>query len=277
MTSRAVVVACTLAATSCGVRPLMQLPAGPGAPAADATAVLSEATTACRRVQTLTAEVAVTGSAGGRRIRGRLSAGVASPASARLEAVAPFGPPIFIFVAINDDATLMLPRDGRVLEHGQPADVLEAVAGVPLGAADLRDTLTGCVPPASQIQGRRMGDNWRLVTTNATDQWYLHRQSPSSSWCLVAAVRRPANSLPWQAEWTNHEGGMPRSIRVTSLDPNGKTGSTFDLHLTLSQVDMNTELGPEVFRVQIPPRAEPITIEVLRRSGPLASTTSNGR
>ena len=60
------------------------------------------------------------------------SVGVAAPASARLEAVAPFGPPLFIFAATDDDATLLLPRDERVLEHGRPAEVLDAVAGVPL-------------------------------------------------------------------------------------------------------------------------------------------------
>ena len=52
--------------------------------------------------------------------------------------MAPFGPPIFIFVATSDDATLLLPRDDRVLEHGRSDAVLDAVAGVPLSAADLR-------------------------------------------------------------------------------------------------------------------------------------------
>ena len=55
--------------------------------------------------------------------------------------MAPFGQPLFIFVATGDDATLLLPRDERVLEHGRPDAVLEAVAGVPLGAADLHDDI----------------------------------------------------------------------------------------------------------------------------------------
>ena len=67
-------------------------------------------------------------------MRGRLLAGLAAPASARLEAVAPFGPPVFIFVARDDEATLLLPRDRRVLEHGRPTAVLDAVAGVPMSA-----------------------------------------------------------------------------------------------------------------------------------------------
>ena len=50
----------------------------------------------------------MSGSVAGRRIRGRLSAGVAVPASARLEALAPFGPPVFIFVAQRNDAQTVL-------------------------------------------------------------------------------------------------------------------------------------------------------------------------
>jgi hypothetical protein len=123
----------------------MKLPTGPGGPAPDATDAVADATSACRTVSTLSAEVAVSGSVGGHGLRGRLLAGLAPPASARLEAVAPFGQPIFIFVSRGGDATLLLPRDNRVLEHGESDKVLEAVAGVPLDAAGLRTALTGCV------------------------------------------------------------------------------------------------------------------------------------
>src|SRR3990172_1782300 len=74
-----------LLAAVCGascVVPLMKLPPGPGAPASDAAEVLSQATLTCGGVRTLTAEVAVSGSAGGHRLSGRLLVGVASPASA---------------------------------------------------------------------------------------------------------------------------------------------------------------------------------------------------
>src|SRR5207247_4598749 len=99
---------------ACGV-PLAKLPAGSGVHATDAGAALDQATAACRSIRSLTAEVGVSGSANGHRVRARITAGVAAPASARLEAVAPFGPPLFIFVAPGNDATLLLPRDDRVL------------------------------------------------------------------------------------------------------------------------------------------------------------------
>src|SRR5262245_55325481 len=95
----------------------MKLPTGPGTPAPDAAALFDQAAAACRRVNTITAEIAVTGSVRGRRLRGRLLAGLAPPASARLEAPAPFGEPLFIFAARDEEATLLLPRDNRVLRR----------------------------------------------------------------------------------------------------------------------------------------------------------------
>ena len=243
--------------------PLMKLPSGAGTPAGDVADALAQATGTCRTIRTLTAEVAVSGSAGGHRVRGRLSAGVAAPASARLEAVAPFGPPVFIFVATNDEATLLLPRDARVLEHGRPDAVLDAVAGVPLGAADLQTTLTGCAQAIAQPQGRQLGDNWRNVRTLDAGELYLHREAGAQPWRLVAAVRRPGMRA-WRAEYSDHQNGLPRSIRVVSIDSDSRSGAAFDLQLTLSQVETNVTLDPDVFRVQIPRSAAPITLQELR-------------
>ena len=263
-----------LAAVSCGV-PLMKLPQGPGAPAPDATDALQQATAECRAVRTLTAEVAASGRAAGSKFRGRLSTGVAAPASARIEAVAPFGPPVFIFVATGDDATLLLPRDERILEHGRPADVLGAVAGVPLNAGDLFRTLTGCAPapaegtgpigPPAEVSAR--GDNWRVISDPArVAEVYLHREAPAQPWRLAAVIRRPPGAAPWRAEYRDHQGGVPRSIRLASIDAPDRSG--FDLTLRLSQVEINTALGADVFRVEIPRSASPITLDELRNARP---------
>src|SRR5947207_1130576 len=126
MTRTVAALAAALLATSCGA-PLMKLPSGPAGPASDGTDVVTQATRACRTVSTIKAEVAIRGSVAGRRLRARLLAGLSTPESARLEAPAPFGQPVFIFVARAGDATLMLPRDGRVLEHGRPEAILEAL------------------------------------------------------------------------------------------------------------------------------------------------------
>jgi hypothetical protein len=246
----------------------MKLPPGPGAPSSDAADILSQATATCSGVRTLTAEVAVRGSAGRQRVSGRLVVGVASPASARLEAVAPFGPPIFIFAAEQDDATLLLPREDRVLEHGRPDEVLEAVTGAPLGAADLLALLTGCALPVAKADGRRIGDDWRVVGPSSGDEIFLRRVD--RAWRLVAATRRRSAHV-WREEYRDHLNGLPRAIRLVSLDASGRTGDTFDLRLGLLQVEANVTLDAAVFRVQIPSAARAMTIDELRQSGPLAA------
>ena len=144
--------------------PVDEAPAGPGAPRPDAALALADATRACLAVSTITAEIAGSGSVGGQRFRARLIAGLAPPASARLEAAAPFGAPIFILVASGTDATLLLPHDDKVLEHGKPAEVLEALAGLPVDAAELRRALVGCPAAPDAASARQVADDWRVLT-----------------------------------------------------------------------------------------------------------------
>ena len=263
-----------LGAASCGA-PLMKLPRlapGAGEPAPDAADALAQATAACRAVRTLTAEVAVRGSANGRRVRGRLSAGVSAPASARLEAVAPFGAPLFIFVASGGDATLLLPRDNRVFEHGHPDTVLEAAAGVPLSAEDLHQILTGCAPGAAVRSAGQHGKDWRVVTTVEGDELYVRRVS--GAWRLVAVVRHATGEYAWRAEYREPRHGLPQSVHVVSVEA-GRIGAAFDLQLELSQVYTNVALPPEAFTVRIPPGATHMTLDELRRSGPLAAKSND--
>ena len=258
-----------LASGACGT-PLMRLPPGPGDPAPDTAGLLEDATRACRAIRTITAEVAVSGSANGRRVRGRLSAGVSAPGSARLEAVAPFGAPTFIFVATGGDASLLLSRENSVFEHGHPDTVLEAAAGVPLGAEDLLHVLTGCAPSEGLRDGRRTGSDWRMATTTSGDDLYLHRESGPAPWRLVAIARRASASRAWRAEFREPGAdGVPRSIHVASVEA-GRIGASFDLHLVLSQVDTNAPLAADVFTFHVPASAVRMTLDELRQTGPLA-------
>jgi hypothetical protein len=264
---RGLTVLTALTAVSCGT-PLMKLPSGPATPAPDVSAALMEATAACRAVSTLTAEIAASGSVGGRGLRARLLAGLASPASARLEAAAPFGQPLFIFVARGDDATLLLPRDGRVLEHGRPEAVLEAVTAVPLDAAALRVVLTGCTSTPDLSRARQIGDDWRVVP-DGSREIYLHREARRGPWRVVAVVNREADVSTWRGEYrdfslTGATAGLPQTVRLASVGSN-----RFDLRLALSQVAINEPLDAAVFTVQIPAGAAPITLVELKESGPL--------
>jgi hypothetical protein len=241
----------------------MKVPSGAGTPALDAAEALSQATATCRGIRTLTAEVAASGKAAGQRFRARLSVGVASPASARLEAVAPFGPPIFILAAHNDEATLLLPRDGRALQHGRSAEVLDAATGVPLSAADLRVVLTGCATETERIDGRALGADWRLITVAPDESLYLHRGSERETWQLVVVARATR-----RVEYRDHLNGLPRTIRITSAAEHGPPTGAFDVTLALSQVETNVALGPDVFRLDIPSGTQPISLDELRHARP---------
>jgi hypothetical protein len=288
---RSLVAAACAAATACAPA-LLKLPQGPGVPASDAGDAVAEATGACHGVRTFSAELAASGSIGGEGLRGRLLVGVAAPASARIEAVAPFGPPVFILVARGEDATLLLPREDRVIEHRMPQAVLEAITGVPIDAAELRTVLTACATAPDPNSGRSLGEDWRVVNDGPTEL-YLRRETRSGPWHIAAIVHRgpsddrdgaapPLSPVPpgppalraqqprrggaglvWRAEYRDFQDGLPRAIRLVADD-----SRHFDLRLAVSQVEVNGALGADVFHVDVPRSARPMTLEELRDARP---------
>jgi hypothetical protein len=252
--------------------PLMSLPPGPGVPAADGEQALLTATAVCGAVSTFSAEIGVAGSVSGRRIpRGHLIVALGAVASARIEAPAPFGSPIFVFVARDDDAQLLLERDNRVLEHGRPDAVLEALTGVPLDVAGLRTTLTGCAVAPDWHRARQLGDDW-MTMPDGTGELYLRRGPHAGPWQIAAAIHYDAAGAEWHAEYRGRQDGLPRSIRLAASDR-----GRFDLALSLSQVDVNAPFGADVFRIRIPSAATPITLDELNGLGPLGDRGSNAR
>ena len=266
--NRSIVIAAALACSACAA-PLMKLPSVPASPATDGREVLADATAACQRITSLTAEIAVSGSVGGQRVRGRMVVGVSRPSSVRLEAAAPFGAPLFIFVARGNDSTLLLPRDDRVLEHGRPEEVLDAVAGVPLDPIDLRAVLTGCALAPVGADARQQGADWRVIP-DGPGQLYLHREG--AEWRVAATVRSPSTGDGWRAEYRAFQGGLPTEVRLASATP-----KRFDLRLVLSQVETNVALGAEAYQIQIPRGARPMTLAELRESGPLGARSTSSR
>ena len=208
---RASVLLAAVSAASCGA-PLMKLPMGPGEPAPDAAPLLAEATSACRKVSTISAEVAVSGSVQGSRLRGRLLAGLAAPDALYMEAPAPFGAPMFVMGAIGGEATLVLPRDRRVLEHGRPEEILSAIAGVPLSPAELRAALTGCTGDDGLNAGgtRAFGADWRVLDGDPVR--YLRRERAQGPWRLVSVVR--SGSDGWRAADCSEQYCGPSHLHV---------------------------------------------------------------
>jgi len=243
---------------SCAPR-LLRLPTDPGAPAPDFLLTYRAATAACSGVKTLTAELGLSGRAGGRGIRGRAIVGVERPASLRLEGVAPFGPPAFILAARAGSGTLLLPRDERVLRDTPPQDILGALTGISLNPADLQAVLTGCLVSGGEPTAGRLHQNgWLAVDLPGEATLYLERRG--TAW-QPRAGRRPG----WQIEYAPSQGNFPENVRIRSVNP----AVDVDLTASVGQLETNVAIAAAAFAVDVPSDALPITLEELRDAGPL--------
>ena len=250
-----------LTATACAPKP-PSLPTGTSTPFPDFRSAYDQASERCRAVRTLTLSMSLSGRAGSTKLRGRVDAGFEAPARARLEGIAPFGKPVFILVADGGRGTLVLPREDRVLRDAPAEQILAALAGVPLDPASLRAIVAGCGFSGVPIDdaGQKFANGW--VGSRAPENAVFLRPA-GNGWAIAGAVRGPLTVF-----YTNDASGKPASIRVLAESGGAVTA---DLTLRISDVDVNPTLDPRTFDItaDIPPRAVPLTLEELRRAGPL--------
>lgn len=225
------------------------------------------ATASCRGFRSLEGELALSGRAGGERVRGRVLTGLESGGAVRLEAVAPFGAPFFILAGRDERATLLLPRERRVLKDTAVSDVLGRITGLSLGANDLRLVLSGCLAEQpSPSEGRQWPGGWQAVTIGPERVAYLRTMSGRA--VLVAA-----DYGPWHVDYSGHAAGFPRVVRVRSASRAGvekAEADAIDITARLEQLDTNTPINPRAWVVEIPSDAEPMTLDELRSIAPLA-------
>lgn len=245
-----------LAGASCAAR-LPPRPSGASSIAGDAAAVFEGATAHCAGLRTMTMELGLSGRAGDEKLRGRVITGLERGGAARLEGLAPFGAPLFILAARDERATLLLPRDRRVLEPTTVAEVLERFTGLALGADDLLHALSGCLGAGGPVtDGRQWPGGWRAVSAAGDRTVYLRQQA--GTW-NVAAV----DGGGWRADYAESVNGFPRTVRLRSTD------GAVDLMARVQQLEVNTAIDGAAFEVAIPPDTEPMTLEELRSVAPL--------
>ncbi len=228
-------------------------PAGTPSPDAAAIPAHAAATAHCRPLRTATAEISLSGRVGADRIRARLVGGFAAPASLRLEALAPFGAPALLLASDGAATTLLFPRDKQVLRDASVADVLDAITGLALGAAELRDVLFGCLA-LDAATGLGFADGWQAVEAGEARVF------------LRGGVVVAAEYRGWLVDYAAHDGGLARTVRVRRALPAGG----IDLTAGLSQVMMNVDLPAEAFTIAVPADAAAITLGELRAASPLA-------
>lgn len=235
-----------------GARPT--LPTGNGTPFPGFESVYAEATAGCRDARSVGAELRLSGRAGDQRLRGTISADLLAPSSVRLVGVY-LSRPIFYLVARDASGTLLLPRDNRVVRDEPPAEIIEALAGVALTPAELRAAVAGCgLGAAPAANGRMFSNDWAAVDAGG-HTIFLRRVE--GRWHVGGAARHPLALL-----YADFNGGRASTIHV-------RAGSHADITLRVSQLEINTDIPDKAFELNIPPDVIPLTLDELRRAGPL--------
>jgi hypothetical protein len=255
-----VVIAIAAAAGGCAPKRFVA-PADPGTPVADHAGLWQQAAGSCRGVRTLTAELALSGRAGETGLRGRVQAGFA-PGGIRLEGVAPFGQPVFILVGTPSDATLLLPRDERVVRAPNASEILDALVGVRLEAGALGSVLTGCGVTGEPVGATEHGDVVRFAFADGA----VFARRRAGALRIVAA-----ETQSFLIEYPDAFAGgsaFPRRVRISR---NAAGADRVDLTIELAQIETNVDLPAAAFTVDVPPGTLPMTIAQLRSAGPLGA------
>lgn len=238
-------------------------PSGVPTPDPAAADAFIAATASCKGFRSIEGEMSLSGRAGGERVRGRILTGLESGGLVRLEAVAPFGAPFFILAGRAERATLVLPRERRVLKDTAVSEVLGRITGLSLGADDLRLIVSGClVDTAAPSDGRQWGGNWRAVTIGPERVAYIRTQGGRP---VLAA----ADYGPWHVDYSAHAAGFPRVVRVRRAGA-ATPAEQIDITARIEQLDVNTQINPRAWSVEVPSDADPMTLDDLRSIAPLA-------
>jgi hypothetical protein len=244
------------------------LPTGAGTPFPDFSHAFTEATAECRAIKRLSATIRLSGRAGRTKLAARIDSGFAVPAQIRLEGyprVSFGGKPFFILVSRGAEATLVMPRDARVLRGAAPAAIVEALAGVPLGSEDLRAIVAGCgLQSADPSSGRSFANGWAAIDAGETS---VFLRQMDGRWRVAGATRGPLS-----VAYGDFAAGKAATVQVST--PAGKDRGGADLVLRLSQLEIDPPLDDRVFDVDVPPDATPLTLEELRRAGPLGEQST---
>jgi hypothetical protein len=256
----AVLTALSIGVAACGPKRI-DLPTDPGSPLPDYASIHNEVASGCSRVRSLRAEVSLSGSANGGRLSGTLHAGFRKPESMRLELRARLlGTPIFALGANESGATLLLPRDNQFVRGPKAGDILGALTGISLSPADLLAILTGCVVPEPRATGGRSHANgWASIELDGRATLYLQRAG--GRWRVRVAQRGD-----WRIEYLEWAGTatFPSKIQLSAVTPVAVALST-----NLAKMEPNVDFDDSDFVVPVPPGAEALSLDDIRRAGPL--------
>jgi hypothetical protein len=250
---------------ACAGRAAFVVPRGPSGPAPEAATVWSALVTACRSTTSYRSEFALTGRIGDRRIRGlasaRLFTALAANGNIGLEATVS-GQLLFRLGGAAEQATLLL-RDENRVATARPAEILDALMGVSIEPARLLAIVSGCVTMTESFsRAVRVGDVIEIATSDAT----VYLTSAAAGW-----QARAGRFGDVAVDYFAFDRGLPRELRIATT---GTNGAAVTIDLNVRAVQTNGALDPAFFRVVVPDGATPISLDELRRVGPLQDNGS---
>jgi hypothetical protein len=104
-------------------------------------------------------------------------------------------------------------------------------------------------------------NDWAAVDTGDTVT-YLRRVD--GRWRVGGSVREGLTLT-----YETFANGLPGSIAIRSRRRATDTALLADIRLRVSQLEINVPVEAKAFELDVPADAEPLSIEELRRSGPL--------
>ena len=247
----AVTVVVAAIAAACGGRSVFVPPAGPGTPAPDAAAALSEATADCRDLRSIVSAFRVSGRINDARVWSiDVEAAVIANQSIYLGANAS-GKPIFMLVGTPSRATLWLRTDDRAVT-ADPSAILQALMGVSLSADDVLAVLSGCGARDLAVE-RATRHGAVLAVESSRGKTYLEQRN--GRW-LIRAVE----ASTYTAEFVPPGRAVPQDAWVWSKSATASAA----LRLAITERELNATVPDQVLRVPAGAQsAAPMTLEEL--------------
>jgi hypothetical protein len=115
------------------------------------------------------------------------------------------------------------------------------------------------VPEPQATGGRSHQGGWASIDLG--DRATVYAQRASGRWRLRAARRGD-----WQVEYVEwpDAAALPTKVQLMTTKP-----VAVDLRATLAQTESNVDLPDSTFTIAVPANAETISLDDIRRAGPL--------
>jgi hypothetical protein len=237
--------------------PTHALPGEPGRAALREAADLEFAVMSACDTQGIpwTADVEVRGIAGAYRVDRRVKVAFNLP-SVRIESVPLVSEDAFVLTASHGPTTLLLDRGKLRITPQRTADVLERIAGMPLGPLELEGLLRGCYLMEGGAVPTTYNREWMAIPGGRNGRSFFRRESPRDPWRMMTLFYPGAGLQPgWRIDYFEYHDGIPRLITVTGLEVN-----PVRLEIRLSNVTP-ASLPQDLFEQPAAANARPIALD----------------